>query len=212
MSSQPIFKESIHDMLFAKELHKENWSPIHASIRNLLVEIGEDPNRQGLINTPDRVARMYQEITAGYQADPELLINGALFDVDYQDMVLVKGIEFYSLCEHHLLPFYGRAHVAYVPDGKVIGLSKIPRIVEMFARRLQIQERMTTQIAHFLESVLNPAGVAVVIKGAHMCAMMRGVRKSEVTMTTNAMLGKFEENQTLRSEFIAYISEQRNEH
>ncbi|MDR3645334.1 MAG: GTP cyclohydrolase I FolE [Clostridia bacterium] len=172
----------------------------------MLLEIGEDPQREGLLNTPERVARMYAEVTEGYRTDPIKLVNGALFDVDYSDMVLVKDIEFYSMCEHHMLPFFGHAHVAYIPNGKVIGLSKIPRIVEMYARRLQVQERMTSQIADFLQEVLNPKGVAVVVEGSHMCAMMRGVKKSEANMTTRRMLGTFKEDAALRAEFMAMIA------
>ncbi len=152
---------------------------------------------------------MYEEITAGYHTDPVKLINGALFDVDYSEMVLVKDIEFYSLCEHHILPFYGRAHIAYIPNGKVIGLSKIPRIVEMFARRLQVQERMTSQIANLIQETLNPRGVAVVVEGSHMCAMMRGVKKSQASMTTSAMLGSFREDPKQRAEFLALITKNR---
>jgi GTP cyclohydrolase I len=152
---------------------------------------------------------MYEEITAGYHTDPVKLINGALFDVDYSEMVLVKDIEFYSLCEHHMLPFYGRAHIAYIPNGKVIGLSKIPRIVEMFARRLQVQERMTSQIANLIQETLNPRGVAVVVEGSHMCAMMRGVKKSQASMTTSAMLGSFREDPKQRAEFLALITKNR---
>ena len=178
---------------------------ISSAVQNILTAIGEDPDRQGLLKTPERVARMYGEITAGYSTDPVKLVNGALFDVDYDEMVLVKNIEFYSMCEHHILPFFGKAHVAYIPDGKVIGLSKIPRIVEMYARRLQVQERMTTEIAHFIEEVLHPQGVAVVLEGAHMCAMMRGVKKSQTNMTTRTMLGVFKEDAALRAEFLAHL-------
>jgi len=148
---------------------------------------------------------MLEEITVGYRTDPVSLINGALFDVDYDEMVLVKDIEFYSMCEHHMLPFFGRAHVAYIPNGKVIGLSKIPRIVEMFARRLQVQERMTSQIADFLKDVLDAKGVAVVVEGSHMCAMMRGVKKAQASMTTTRMLGEFKTNVQLRTEFLSHI-------
>jgi len=179
---------------------------IGGAIRNILFSIGEDPDRQGLQRTPERVARMYGELTTGYQIDPIKLVNGAVFDVDYREMVLVKDIEFFSLCEHHMLPFFGRVHVAYLPEGKVIGLSKIPRIVEMFARRLQVQERMTSDIAQMLTEILHPRGVAVLIEGAHMCAMMRGVRKSQVNMTTSSMMGEFGSNSGLKSEFLAHIS------
>lgn len=186
-------------------------NPIHNAVRNILFEIGEDPERDGLLKTPDRVARMYAEVTSGYQTDPVKLINGAVFDVEYNEMVLVKDIEFYSMCEHHMLPFFGKAHVAYIPDGKVIGLSKIPRIVEMYARRLQVQERMTAQIAEFLQQVMNPAGVAVIVEGQHMCAMMRGVKKSETKMTTRSFLGTFKTDPELRAEFIAHIGKTRND-
>lgn len=185
---------------------------IEAAVNHILVGIGEDPSRQGLVKTPDRVARMYSELTAGYTTDPVKLINGAIFDVDYNELVLVKDIEFHSLCEHHMLPFFGRAHVAYIPDGKVIGLSKIPRIVDMFARRLQVQERMTTEIANFLNEQLNPQGVAVVVEGAHMCAMMRGVKKSQVSMTTNAYLGVYREDSLLRTEFLTQVANSRSLH
>lgn len=177
-----------------------------ALVRQLLATIGEDPTRQGLQQTPDRVIRMYRELTAGYHVDSCKLINGALFDVDYSEMVVVKEIEFYSLCEHHLLPFFGQAHVAYVPGDKVIGLSKIPRIVEMFARRLQVQERMTQQIAELLDEVLQPLGVGVVIQGQHMCSMMRGVKKAGASMITSALLGSFKNNPQTRAEFMAHIN------
>jgi GTP cyclohydrolase I len=152
---------------------------------------------------------MYDELTAGYHTDPIQLINDAIFDVDYDEMVIVKDIDFSSLCEHHLLPFFGRAHVAYIPDGKVVGLSKIPRIVEMFARRLQVQERMTRQIADFIQEVLHPRGVAVVVEAAHMCSTMRGVKKPNATMTTSTMLGSFRENSMTRSEFMGHIARRR---
>lgn len=181
-------------------------NPIEGAVRDILLSIGEDPERQGLVKTPDRVARMYDELTAGYRTDPVKLINGALFDVDYSEMVLVKDIEFYSLCEHHMLPFFGRAYVAYIPNGKVIGLSKIPRIVEMFARRLQVQERMTAEIAQFLQDTLQPKGVAVLVEGAHMCAMMRGVKKSQASMSTTTMLGAFKDDPVLRSEFLSQVA------
>jgi GTP cyclohydrolase I len=178
----------------------------YQAVRDILLEVGEDPDREGLLKTPERVTRMYAEITEGYRTDPVKLINGALFDVDYDDMVLVKDIEFFSLCEHHLLPFYGRTHVAYIPDGKVIGLSKIPRIVDMFARRLQVQERLTAQVAGFLQEVLHPRGVAVVVEGAHMCAMMRGVKKSQTNMATRTMLGQFQVDPSLRAELMGLIA------
>ena len=149
---------------------------------------------------------MYDELLAGYKTDPEKIVNGALFDVEYDEMVLVRDIEFYSLCEHHMLPFMGRAHIAYIPNGKVIGLSKIPRVVDMFARRLQVQERMTRQISDFIQDLLNPQGVAVVIEGLHLCMMMRGVKKHNARMTTSAMHGAFRANLATRQEFLDNIS------
>ncbi|HNS03036.1 MAG TPA: GTP cyclohydrolase I FolE [Anaerolineae bacterium] len=179
---------------------------IEDAVRQILTAIGEDVERQGLLRTPTRVAKAYAELTAGYTTDPVALINDAVFDVAYDEMVLVRDIDFFSLCEHHLLPFYGRAHVAYIPNGKVIGLSKIPRIVEMFARRLQVQERMTHQIADFLQETLEPQGVAVVVEGQHLCAAMRGVKKANARMTTSAMLGSFKHNPQTRGEFLDHIA------
>jgi GTP cyclohydrolase I len=176
------------------------------SVVNLLKALGEDPEREGLKNTPRRVARMYSELLAGYQVDPTAMINGALFDVKYDEMVIVRDIEFYSLCEHHMLPFMGRVHVAYIPAGKVLGLSKIPRVVDMYARRLQVQERMTRQIADFLSDLLKPQGVAVVVEAMHLCMMTRGVKKHDARMTTSAMHGAFRANLATREEFLANIS------
>ena len=178
-------------------------------IFDLLKAVGEDPDREGLKNTPDRVARMYAELLSGYSQEPARIINNALFNVDYDEMVLVRDIEFYSLCEHHMLPFVGRAHVAYIPNGKVIGLSKIPRIVDMYARRLQIQERMTREIADFIQETLDPHGVAVVVEAMHLCAMMRGVKKHDARMTTSAMFGSFRANIATRQEFLDNISRPR---
>lgn len=183
-----------------------DYAAAQRAVTDLLTAVGEDPNRPGLLNTPERVARMYSELLQGYWMDPESLVNGALFDETYDEMVMVRDIEFYSLCEHHLLPFIGRAHVAYFPRGKVIGLSKIPRIVDMFARRLQVQERMTRQIAEFIHNLLNPYGVAVVVEGLHLCATMRGVKKHDARMTTSAMLGAFRKNLATRQEFLENIS------
>lgn len=188
---------------------QECTNDIACAVQAILMAIGEDVNREGLLRTPDRVARMYEELTAGYHIDPVKLVNDALFDVDYDEMVVVKDIDYYSLCEHHLLPFFGRAHVAYIPAGKVIGLSKIPRVVEMYARRLQVQERMTTQIANFIDEILHPQGVAVVVEGSHMCSMMRGVRKANASMVTSAMLGIFQENSKTRAEFMEHIGRRR---
>jgi GTP cyclohydrolase I len=179
---------------------------IRQAIRNLLIAVGENPEREGLRRTPDRVARMYGELLEGYRQDPNELVNDALFEVKYDEMVLVHDIEFYSLCEHHMLPFLGRAHVAYLPRNKVLGLSKIPRIVDMFARRLQVQERMTRQIAECIDELLNPLGVAVVIEGLHLCATMRGVKKHDARMTTSAMLGAFRNSLATREEFLANIA------
>lgn len=176
------------------------------AVTQLLAAVGEDPNREGLQDTPERVARMYAELLSGYWIDPVTLVNGALFEETYDEMVIVRDIEYYSLCEHHMLPFIGRAHVAYFPHGKVIGLSKIPRIVDMFARRLQVQERMTRQIAEFIDNLLNPYGVAVVVEGLHLCATMRGVKKHDARMTTSAMYGAFRKNLATRQEFLENIS------
>jgi GTP cyclohydrolase I len=179
---------------------------LEKATREILVAIGEDPEREGLKRTPERVARMYDELLSGYRIDPVKMVNEALFDVDYDEMVIVRDIEFNSLCEHHLLPFIGRAHVAYLPKEKVIGLSKIPRIVDMFAHRLQVQERLTKQIAEFLQELLHPTGVGVVIEALHLCSMIRGVKKHDARMTTSAMLGSFRTNIASRMEFLDNIS------
>ena len=184
---------------------QECTGEIECAVGMILEAIGEDPTREGLLRTPNRVSRMYEELTAGYHVDPVRLINDALFDVNYDEMVIVKDIDYYSLCEHHMLPFMGKVHVAYIPNGKVIGLSKIPRIVEMFARRLQVQERMTRQIAEFLDETLHPQGVAVVAEGLHMCAARRGVKKANARMSTSAMLGNFKTSQATRNEFLSHI-------
>lgn len=198
---KPIFRAA--DLFCETEM---DFDKIQRSTTKILEGIGENPEREGLLKTPSRVAKAYAEILAGYRMNPEELINNALFSVDYDEMVIVKGIEFYSMCEHHMLPFYGVAHVAYIPSGKVIGLSKIPRIVEMYSRRLQVQERMTLQIADFIQEVLKPKGVAVVVEGKHLCMMMRGVKKQEASMTTSHMLGVFREQLPTRMEFLNRIS------
>ena len=185
---------------------------IEHAVRDILAEIGEDPDREGLRRTPERIHRMYHELTAGYHVDPDRLINGAVFDVDYSEMVVVKGIEFYSLCEHHLLPFFGTAAVGYLPRERVIGLSKIPRIVEMYARRLQVQERLTQQIADFLMERIDPLGVGVVIEAHHLCTSMRGVRKGGATMVTSAVLGQFRRSERTREEFLAHLERGDNRH
>jgi GTP cyclohydrolase I len=178
---------------------------IAGAVADILAGIGEQPEREGLRDTPGRVARMYEELTAGYHADPAALINDAVFTEDYDQMVLVRDIDFFSLCEHHMLPFFGRAHVAYVPNGKVIGLSKIPRIVEMFARRLQVQERLTVQIADFLSDTIRPKGVAVVVEGTHLCSVMRGVKQANARMVTSALLGRFKSDPRTRAELMDHL-------
>jgi GTP cyclohydrolase I len=180
-------------------------SQIPEAVRTLLAELGEDPDRAGLAGTPDRVRRMYAELTEGYHTDPEALLNGAAFDVDYDEMVVVRDMEFFSLCEHHLLPFFGKAHVGYLPRGRIIGLSKIPRVVDMYAHRLQVQERLTQQVAGFLMERLAPKGVGCVIEATHLCTVMRGVRKQEATMVTSSMLGTFRADARTRSEFLTFI-------
>ncbi len=190
---------------FELDLEPVDLKAAMRSISDLLRAIGEDPNREGLLNTPERVAKAYQELVSGYTTDPKQLINDAIFDIEYSDIVVVNDIQFYSLCEHHLLPFIGYAHVAYIPNRKVIGLSKIPRIVDMFSRRLQVQERLTRQIGEFLDEILEPKGVAVVMTGQHMCSTIRGVKKHDSNMTTRTMLGDFKQNRELRNEFITHI-------
>jgi GTP cyclohydrolase I len=174
-------------------------------IRQLLVELGEDPDREGLLRTPLRVEKALRFLTSGYKANINEVLNDALFTVDYSEMVIVKDIDFYSLCEHHLLPFFGKCHVAYIPERRVIGLSKIPRLVEVFARRLQIQERMTNQIAETIRETINPKGVAVVCEGTHLCMSMRGVEKQNSFAVTSAMLGAFHDNARTRMEFLELI-------
>lgn len=201
--------EDGHSMeLIDVETDRFHKQAIETAIREILINVGEDPDREGLLRTPERVARMYDEVLAGYEMDPDTLVNNALFDVVYDEMVVVKDIEFFSMCEHHILPFFGRANVAYVPSQKVIGLSKIPRIVDMYARRLQVQERMTRQIAELLDLVLNPHGVAVVIEASHMCSMMRGVKKEHARMVTSAMLGNFRKSESTRNEFLHHLKSQ----
>ena len=183
---------------------------IENAIKKILLAIGENPERQGLNKTPSRVAKMYKELTAGYNQSPEKIINNALFDVEYDEMVVITNIEFYSLCEHHLLPFFGVVHVGYIPRGKVVGLSKIPRLVDMYARRLQVQENMTQQIAHLLCKSLKPEGAGVVIEGYHMCMMMRGVQKDKAKMITSTLLGSFRKDQKTRNEFLELIRSERS--
>ena len=187
-------------------MDNENIKNIEKLIKKLLQEIGEDPEREGVVRTPNRVAKAWKFLSAGYSQDLDEIINNAVFTEDYDEMVTIKDIDFFSLCEHHLLPFFGKAHVAYIPDGKIIGLSKVPRIVEMFSRRLQVQERMTHQIAESLNNVLSPKGVAVVLEGEHMCMQMRGVEKQNSYATTSSMMGLFRQDPRTRDEFLNIIS------
>jgi GTP cyclohydrolase I len=195
------------DNLFDERLSGEKIDSlaIQEAVTQILQAVGENPEREGLKRTPERVARMYAELLSGYHADPTKVVNDAIFEVKYDEMVIIRDVEFYSLCEHHLLPFMGRVHVAYIPDGKVLGLSKIPRIVDLFARRLQVQERMTRQIADLIRDLLHPQGVAVVVEGLHLCMMMRGVQKHNARMTTSAMHGAFRANLATRQEFLENI-------
>jgi GTP cyclohydrolase I len=186
--------------------NEDHSTEFEKHIEDILIELGEDPQREGLLKTPARVAKAYRFLTQGYTMDVEQVLNGAVFEESYNEMVIVKDIDFYSLCEHHLLPFFGRCHIAYLPHGKIIGLSKLPRIVDVFARRLQVQERMTQQIAEALQSALHPLGVAVVCEGRHMCMMMRGVQKQNSVATTSEMLGAFETNSKTREEFLRLIN------
>ena len=179
---------------------------IEQSIKDILEWIGEDPKREGLLRTPHRVARAMEYMTSGYKQDVQKVLNGAIFKEKYDEMVIVKDIDFFSMCEHHMLPFYGKVHVAYIPNGKILGLSKVPRIVEIFARRLQVQERMTQQIAETLFHGLEPDGVAVVIEARHLCMMMRGVEKQNSVATTSSMLGSFREDERTRNEFLKLIN------
>jgi GTP cyclohydrolase I len=188
------------------ELNKEE---IAKYVHNILVEIGENPERQGLKKTPERVANAYEFLTQGYNQDIEAVLNQAIFEEKYDEMVIVKDIDFYSLCEHHILPFYGKVHIAYIPNKKIVGISKIPRIVEVFSRRLQVQERMTQEICDTLEEYLTPRGVAVVCEGYHMCMMMRGVQKQNSITTTSAMHGIFKEDSRTRTEFLNLIAQKR---
>jgi GTP cyclohydrolase I len=179
-------------------------------LRELLVRLGEDPDRDGLLRTPERMQKSLEYLTKGYQQDPDKVLQGALFDVNYDEMVIVKDIEMFSLCEHHLLPFFGKVHVAYIPNGKVLGLSKIPRLVDIFARRLQVQERLTVQIAETIQSAIQPQGVGVVIEARHLCVMMRGVEKQHSSAVTSHMLGSFRNSENTREEFLSLIRNGKN--
>jgi len=209
--SRPEIENDQHDGFAALEIsdhekksERENGR-IKDLVQQLLIELGDDPKREGLRRTPKRVDRALRFLTSGYQESIKKILNGALFEEKYNEMVIVKDIDFYSLCEHHLLPFYGKCHVAYIPNGKVVGLSKIPRLVDMFARRLQLQERMTTQVAKALMKALDPDGVAVVTEARHLCMMMRGVQKQNTVVTNSALLGVFHEDRACREEFMQLI-------
>ena len=186
-------------------MNDEKKKNLEKITKSLLESLGEDPNREGLLKTPTRVAKSWEFLSKGYDEDLDALINNAIFEESAKDMVIVKNIEFYSLCEHHLIPFYGKAHVAYIPNGKIIGLSKIPRIIDHYAKRLQVQERLTNQIANTIQDILQPKGVAVVMEGRHFCMLMRGVQKQNSIATTSAMLGSFREKDTTRNEFLNLI-------
>ena len=186
-------------------INPEISAEVEDAVKALLIAVGEDPSRDGLQGTPDRVAHMYGELPAGYWLESDRVINGAMFDVEYDQMVVVKDIDFFSLCEHHMVPFFGKAAVGYLPRSRVIGLSKMPRIVEMFARRLQVQERLTQQVGQFLDEAISPRGIAVVVEGTDLCAAMRGIHKPGTRMVTSTMLGEFRESQTTRDEFMAHL-------
>jgi len=192
-------------IMSSTEENKMDLEKIESLVETLIVKIGEDPKREGLLRTPNRVAKAYEFMTSGYDKNIDEVLNGAIFNEKYDEMVLVKNIDFYSLCEHHMLPFYGKVHVAYVPNGKIVGLSKIPRIVDVFARRLQVQERMTQEIADTIDKYLAPKGVAVVSEAYHMCMMMRGVEKQNSSATSSAMHGLFKEDARTRTEFLDLI-------
>lgn len=185
-------------------------SEVEGLVESLLKQLGEDPSRPGLLRTPERVARALEFLTQGYKQDPSEVLRDAVFEENYNEMLIVKDIDFYSLCEHHLLPFFGRAHLAYVPDGKIVGLSKLPRVVEIFARRLQVQERLTNQIAAEIDRVLRPRGVAVVLEAQHLCMLMRGVQKQNSWAISSAMLGEFGYDEKTRSEFMQLIRKSRD--
>jgi GTP cyclohydrolase I len=194
----------------AKETPTLTSATFEDLVREMIVRLGEDPTREGLTATPERVAKAMKFLTKGYQEDAEALLKGALFTVGYDEMVIVKDIEMFSLCEHHMLPFFGKVHVAYIPKGRVIGLSKIPRLIELFSRRLQIQERLTTQIAETIQKVIQPQGVGVVIEARHLCMMMRGVEKQHSAAVTSSMLGCFRDSEETRSEFLSLIRQRPN--
>jgi GTP cyclohydrolase I len=217
LSAESVRNDIMNNEIMNKERMKqavENPTLTSASfeelVREMLVRLGEDPEREGLLRTPERVKKGFEFLTRGYNEDPEALIKNALFTVTYDEMVIVKDVEVFSLCEHHMLPFFGKVHVAYIPNGKVIGLSKIPRLIEIFSRRLQIQERLTTQIAETIQKVVQPQGVGVVIEARHLCMMMRGVEKQHSAAVTSSMLGCFRDEQETRTEFLSLIRQRPN--
>ncbi len=207
MSSPHSFRELVEE---APGKESETEARLAGLVRQMLAELGEDPGRDGLHRTPQRVAQAFTELTKGYQMNVRELLNEALFDVTYDEMVIVKDIEMFSLCEHHLLPFFGKVHVAYIPKRKVVGLSKVARLVEMFARRLQVQERLTSQIAQTIQEAIDPIGVGVVVEARHLCMMMRGVEKQHSSAVTSSMLGAFRENLQTREEFLSLVSRTTN--
>ena len=188
-----------------QEYDKKTTKTLSKAFTTLLNQVGEDPDRDGLLKTPERAAKAMQFLTQGYEMNPREILQGAMFEEDYSEMVVVKDIEMYSMCEHHMLPFFGKAHVAYIPNGRIVGLSKIPRVIDVFSRRLQVQERLTDDILKCIQETLNPLGVAVVIEARHMCMMMRGVEKQNSSMTTSAMLGTFRSDINTRNEFLSLI-------
>ncbi|MCI0450408.1 MAG: GTP cyclohydrolase I FolE [Chlorobi bacterium] len=208
MPEKKVISEIIEDdddLNVGISFNGKSFKELERSIRHILSEIGENPDREGLLKTPQRVARAYKFLTKGYGEDVSRLLNGAVFNEHYDEMVIVKDIDFFSLCEHHMLPFYGKCHVAYIPNGKILGLSKIPRVVEMYSRRLQVQERMTREIGDLIFKVLEPKGVAVVAEARHLCMMMRGVEKQNSVATTSCMLGRFKTDEKTRAEFLKLI-------
>jgi GTP cyclohydrolase I len=201
----PVLGQGIQPLKEIAMKTEEKTQQLQEAIEQILVLVGEDPTREGLIKTPERVAKMFHFLTKGYTQDIDEVLNGALFSIKYDEMVIVKDIDFFSLCEHHLVPFFGKCHIAYLPDKKVIGLSKLPRIVEVFSRRLQVQERLTQQIAEIIQEKIRPQGVAVVMEAQHLCMMMRGVEKQNATAITSAMLGGFRTRRETREEFLELI-------
>src|SRR5438093_488506 len=208
-SSQSI-RLGILELMKTSETSTVTSASFEELVREMLVRLGEDPKREGLLRTPDRMQRAMEYLTRGYKEDPDAMLKGALFTVTYDEMVIVKDVEMFSLCEHHMLPFFGKVHVAYIPKGKVIGLSKLPRLVEIFSRRLQIQERLTTQIAETIQKAIEPQGVGVVIEARHLCMMMRGVEKQHSAAVTSSMLGCFRDEQETRTEFLSLIRNKSN--